>query len=342
MAQSIENNLTCILDGKYFDEQVSDLCDWTVELQNRQLDVSGTIATPGAGFTPILGKSITYIVACVLINDDNEVLMMQEAKQSCAGSWYLPAGRMEKGESIKEAAIREVYEETGLNVEITTLLSLECVTGSWFRFVVTGRIIGGELKTPAKADKESLQAKWIRDLNELSLRANDIKSVIEIGREYKNRIVNRIPWHSNMLPIEKSHQKNYLRIIAIIKERSTNTMHTLLSKNNRHHFPVTEIHPSRSLHSTLRKFLIELLGADLPQHRPHGILSIEHCASSLSTSPSDGICINLLVPFRPALEDIDPLSNNIVEWFELTKNMENRLITILSSKNTSLNLNVRH
>ena len=31
---------------------------------------------------------------------DGKVLMIQEAKPSCRGQWYLPAGRMEKNESI--------------------------------------------------------------------------------------------------------------------------------------------------------------------------------------------------------------------------------------------------
>ena len=41
-----------------------------------------------------------YVVMAVIINEKNEILMMQEAKSSCAGQWYLPAGRVEPNESI--------------------------------------------------------------------------------------------------------------------------------------------------------------------------------------------------------------------------------------------------
>lgn len=49
----------------------------------------------------------------------------QEAKSSCAGQWYLPAGRMEPGEDIVEAVKREVLEETGIHFEPSTLLLVE-------------------------------------------------------------------------------------------------------------------------------------------------------------------------------------------------------------------------
>ena len=37
------------------------------------------------------------------------------------------------------------------------LSAVESAGGSWYRFVVTGSIVGGRLKTPADADAESLQ-----------------------------------------------------------------------------------------------------------------------------------------------------------------------------------------
>ena len=42
---------------------------------------------------------MTYIVAGVVIQD-GKVLLIQEAKLNCRGDWYLPAGRMERNESI--------------------------------------------------------------------------------------------------------------------------------------------------------------------------------------------------------------------------------------------------
>lgn len=51
-------------------------------------------------YVPILRSTVTYIVLVVLVNSDDEVLMMQEAKSSCAGQWYLPAGRVEPGEDL--------------------------------------------------------------------------------------------------------------------------------------------------------------------------------------------------------------------------------------------------
>ncbi len=101
---------------------------------------------------------------------------------------------MEEGEDIVEAAKREVLEETGLHFEPSTLLAVESAGGSWYRFVVTGHVTGGKLKTPADADAESLQAKWISDLGELSLRANDVLSLIERGRQYISR-GSQEPWH---------------------------------------------------------------------------------------------------------------------------------------------------
>lgn len=339
MAQAMETNLVALLDGSAIDEDTDTLCDFTLDEQNSTFEAQGVQPAATADFVPILGKTVTYIVACVLINEHNEVLMIQEAKQSCAGKWYLPAGRMEPGETIIDAAVREVLEETGLSVSITTLLGVECAGGSWFRFILTGRVVGGDLKTPQRADSESLQAKWVFNLNELSLRANDILPLIELGRTYHVR--NKQPaltWHKCVLPAPKPHSRNFLRIVAVIKRRSNNRVNILLSEKNTYHFPSVEIHPARSIHATLRKFMIELFGAELPQHRPHGILSIEHSPAPL-TNTCDGICFTVLVIFRPPLEEVSILKSKCV-WHEVSQDIDERLCEVLMSKHLSLALHV--
>ena len=60
----------------------------------------------------------------VVIWRDNEVLLVKRGKQPRAGQWSLPGGRQLVGETVREAAIREVLEETGLNVELSGLIDV--------------------------------------------------------------------------------------------------------------------------------------------------------------------------------------------------------------------------
>ena len=58
------------------------------------------------------------------------VLLIKRGKPPRAGTWSIPGGRQEIGETIRDAARREVREETGLDVEIAELLDvLDSITG---------------------------------------------------------------------------------------------------------------------------------------------------------------------------------------------------------------------
>lgn len=57
-------------------------------------------------------------------------------------------------------------------MELDTLLLVEAASKAWFRFILTGTVTGGVLKTPAQADSESLQAKWIKNISEVLLSDN--------------------------------------------------------------------------------------------------------------------------------------------------------------------------
>ena len=59
-----------------------------------------------------------------VVLDDDMVLMIQRGKPPRQGSWSLPGGAQELGETIHEAARREVREETGLEIEILGLIDV--------------------------------------------------------------------------------------------------------------------------------------------------------------------------------------------------------------------------
>ena len=58
----------------------------------------------------------------VAIRDAAGRLLLEQRSDN--GRWGLPGGRIEPGESVRDAAVREVREETGLVVEITRLVGV--------------------------------------------------------------------------------------------------------------------------------------------------------------------------------------------------------------------------
>ncbi|CAG0919804.1 unnamed protein product [Notodromas monacha] len=333
--ESVAENVVRLLDGQAVEES-KEFCDFSLHDQNSILASRGISSTVPDSFKPVLKKSVVYIVMATLINDDGDILMMQEAKSRCAGQWYLPAGRMEPGESIVDAVKREVNEETGLTFDPTTLLMIECAAGSWFRFALTGKVTGGELKVPAKADSESLQAKFVKDLGELSLRSGDMTVCVDKVREHHTN--SAAAWHPDLLPIAKMHTMNLLRILCIVRKKSTNKVHVLVSEKTEAHIPACEINPTRSLHATLKKYMTEIFGSTLPPHKPHGVLTLEHQPGDVDNADAvDGLCLTLLVSIRCALEEAHPIDK--YTWLEVPDALGKRLLRRLD-RNLTVPLNV--
>ena len=61
-------------------------------------------------------------VACGIVNKDDKVLMVKRAKQEGNLLWVFPGGKVEEGETSEQACIREVFEETGLDVSVVYLI----------------------------------------------------------------------------------------------------------------------------------------------------------------------------------------------------------------------------
>ncbi|MBF7144850.1 MULTISPECIES: NUDIX hydrolase [Pseudomonas] len=64
------------------------------------------------------------IIAGCIVEHEGRYLLSQRAIAPRPGTWTLPAGFMEAGETTEQAALREVWEETGVTAQITAPYSI--------------------------------------------------------------------------------------------------------------------------------------------------------------------------------------------------------------------------
>lgn len=109
----------------------------------------------------------------VLIVEGDKILLVEHEKYG-KKYWLVPGGGVEYGETIEEAARRELMEECSLGVRIGDLLFIsETIPPDRHRHVINyyyeGHIVGGELR--ANPDRVLRDAQWlpIEDLPHLLL-----------------------------------------------------------------------------------------------------------------------------------------------------------------------------
>ncbi len=101
-------------------------------------------------------------VAYVLLVDEHEGNVLLVKNKGPGASYYtLPGGAVEQGETLEEAAIREVKEETGLDVQLGGIFSVD---EAFFEdrghhaifFTFIGKIIGGEINISLPEEIEEI------------------------------------------------------------------------------------------------------------------------------------------------------------------------------------------
>jgi 8-oxo-dGTP diphosphatase len=102
-------------------------------------------------------------VGGVLVRD-GRVLLIRRGKQPLYGRWIVPGGTVELGETLEQAVVREMREETGLEVEPLEMLTafdrIEREQGTvLYHFVIVDylcRYRSGE----ARAGSDALEVAW--------------------------------------------------------------------------------------------------------------------------------------------------------------------------------------
>jgi 8-oxo-dGTP diphosphatase len=129
-------------------------------------------------------RRVTRVAAYALCVEDNRLLLCRlvPGEWTSVGSWTLPGGGLDFGESPAEATLRELHEETGLSGEIIGLADVLSWSMRWIhpsdgvdeayhaiQIVYRVRITGGELRDELNGSTDA--ARWFSrdDLSGLPL-----------------------------------------------------------------------------------------------------------------------------------------------------------------------------
>ncbi|KAL6456366.1 hypothetical protein MHYP_G00349090 [Metynnis hypsauchen] len=296
-------------------------------LNGEGLEVTSFDSVPEQLRPVTLRKTVCYIVGAVIFNAKEEVLMVQEAKRECYGHWYLPAGRMEQGESIQEAVQREVREEAGVDCELVTLLLVQEQGPRWIRFIFLAEVTGGNLKTTAEADSESLQAQWWDRETPLPLRCQDILPLIDAGLKYRRK-----PWFPVCQPVDLPCEVVCQRLLLAFTNPKNSDEESLWLLLGNHtvdtdvemlpHLPVVVV--THTVMWAGQRLVKQCMASSYSalNVKVCGILSVQH--NGRIHGKTDGLCFNTLVTLEyldegmVELHSPPPLETEGYRWHEVT------------------------
>lgn len=131
--------------------------------------------------SPVVG------VGAVITNHRGEVVLIRRGGSPRAGQWSIPGGKLEWGERVTDALLREIREETGLAIAIERLIDVvDLVTRDDMGDILHHYVLidfkavhaGGELI----AGSDATEARWVHpsSLDEYGLWA-ETRRIIEAG-----------------------------------------------------------------------------------------------------------------------------------------------------------------
>lgn len=114
----------------------------------------------------------------IIIDSDDTIVLVKRKYEPYKNHWAIPGGFVEVGESVEEAAVREASEETGLNIELVSMVGVYSKPERDPRgHVVTVAYIAKPISGNLKADSDAQAA--------LKFTKNEI-SCIKLAFDHEN------------------------------------------------------------------------------------------------------------------------------------------------------------
>ena len=115
---------------------------------------------------------------------DDEVLLIKRGRAPRLGEWSIPGGKVNHGETLHDAALRELFEETGVIAEIGPLLAVYEIIEPQFHYVLIDYVASWK-SGEARAGDDAAEARFMSLDEAMSLiTKDDIQDVLMRSRRY--------------------------------------------------------------------------------------------------------------------------------------------------------------
>ncbi|HTQ41620.1 MAG TPA: NUDIX domain-containing protein [Polyangiaceae bacterium] len=103
------------------------------------------------------------VVGAVVLDPRGRVLLVRRGRPPGAGSWSLPGGHVEAGESLAAAIVREVLEETAVHARVVCALGVVPVAREGYAYSIHEHLLVPLDPTTAepRAGDDAVDARWV-------------------------------------------------------------------------------------------------------------------------------------------------------------------------------------
>jgi 8-oxo-dGTP diphosphatase len=141
-------------------------------LNKAKLNKAKTLRKHGLNLRQVK-KIATTRISVIVINAERQILLVKHRKGQ-RQYWVLPGGRLEYGEAFHECGVREVKEETGLDVEVEKVVFIsEAIAPDRSRHIVNvylvAKLVGGTMRLGNEPVLTGVEFRALDDLKSLSL-----------------------------------------------------------------------------------------------------------------------------------------------------------------------------